>query len=110
MRGPVICDNCGRQVVRQARQQRFCSARCKERARGRRRSRKASSGLDTGAPSHPTKKLNGFSALEGLESRSSLTQRAVEVEFFGGRTWRPVVSSDGVALEVAKIRPPTLVR
>jgi len=110
MRGPVICDNCGREVVRQARQQRFCSAGCKEAARGRRRSRKALLTRDTGAPSHPPKKLNGFSALEGPESRSSLVQTAVEVEFFGGRTWRPAVSSGGVAGEVARIRPRALMR
>jgi hypothetical protein len=37
-------------------------------------------------------------------------QRAVEVEFFGGRTWRPAVSSGGVAVEVARIRPRALAR
>jgi hypothetical protein len=36
-------------------------------------------------------------------------QMAVEVEFFGGRTWRSVVSSGGVTCEVAKIRPRALV-
>jgi hypothetical protein len=110
MRGPVICDNCGREVERQARQQRFCSARCKEAARGRRRSRKALLTRDAGAPSHPLKKLNGFSALEGPESRSSLVRTAIETEFFGGRTWRPAVSSGGVEVEVARIRPRALMR
>src|SRR5262249_50853650 len=37
----VVCPICGSSVARRARQQRFCSARCKERQRGRTRVRKS---------------------------------------------------------------------
>jgi predicted nucleic acid-binding Zn ribbon protein len=91
---PVVCIRCGRVVPRKARQQQFCSDTCRERARER--SRKAFVGRTTGAPTNPPKKLNGFNRYGGPKSRSSLAHSAVQTEFFGGRTWRTVVSSDGV--------------
>jgi hypothetical protein len=93
-------------VPRKARQQRFCSDTCRERARER--SRKAFLGCDTGAPTNPPKKLNGFNRYGGSESRSSLAHNAVQTEFFGGRTWRTVASSDGIVSAVSSWRPRTL--
>lgn len=62
---PVVCTQCGRTVTRQARQQKYCSTRCRELAK--QHSRKAFLDHDT-------------------------------------RTWRSVVSSDGVVCEVSTLR------
>jgi hypothetical protein len=61
-------------------------------------------GRATGAPANPPKKLNGFNRYGEPKSRSSLAHNAVQTEFFGGRTWRTVVSSDGVVSEVSTWR------
>jgi hypothetical protein len=34
--------------------------------------------------------------------------RAIDVEVFGGRHWRPVASSDGIVVLVSQMRPRTL--
>ena len=109
---PVVCARCGRSVPRQARQQRFCSDRCRERnregERGKQRSRKALLRGDTGAPRAPPKKANGFNVLSAPKSRSSIALQAprhvIEAEIFGGRVWRSVVSSSGVVCEVGALR------
>jgi len=107
---PVICAHCGRSVPRKARQQKFCSAHCRELARER--CRKASLGQDTGAPTNPPKKINGFKSLQAPKSGSSIALRAphhvIEAEVFGGRVWRQVVSPSGVVCEVGTLRPRAL--
>jgi hypothetical protein len=113
----VCCPICGRIVTRKARQQRFCSDRCRERnregERGKTRSRKALLGGDTGAPRAPIEKANGFKSLPAPKSGSSIALKAprkvLETEVFGGRTWRQVVSSGGVVCEVGTLRKRTLV-
>jgi hypothetical protein len=71
---PVCCPICGRIVPRKARQQRFCSARCrcrdKEHTRGKKRSRKALLERDTGAPTTPLEKANGFNLFGRARRRS----------------------------------------
>ena len=108
---PVICAGCGRQVQRQSRQQRFCSARCKE--KGRTRVRRAFLGRDTGAPTHPPKNGNEFKALWGAKSVSSprilAPSRVLDAEIWGRRDWRETVSSGGVAVEVSRVRSRSLV-
>jgi hypothetical protein len=103
---PVICFRCGRAVPRQARQQKFCSARCREAAK--QRSRKAFLGQDTGAPPNPPKKVNGFNILRTQKNGSSIPQNlrrtVIEAEAFGGRKWRQVTSSGGVVCEVSTLR------
>src|SRR5262249_57203702 len=99
-------------VPRKARQQRFCSDRCRERnkegERGKKRSRKALLGGDTGAPPAPLKKANGFNTLPAPKSGSSIALQAprhvIEAELFGGREWQPVISSGGVVCEVGTLR------
>jgi hypothetical protein len=107
---PVICSQCGRSAPRKARQQKFCSARCREKARER--SRKAFLGQATGAPTNPLKKANGFNVLPAWKSGSSIAPRVpreiIEIEVFGGRAWREVTSSDGVVCEASTLRPRTL--
>jgi hypothetical protein len=122
---PVCCPICGRTVPRKARQQRFCSARCrgrgKEHTRGKERSRKASpaetavqtikNGVGyptTGAPTTPPEKANGFNLFGPPKSGSSIAlqapPRVIEAEVFGGRVWRQVVSPGGVVCEVGALR------
>src|SRR5262249_24936948 len=101
---------CGRSVPRQARQQKFCSARCRKLAN--QRVRKAFLGQDTGGPSNPPKNINGFNLFEPPENGSSIgpngPRAAVEIEIWGGRSWRQVTSADGVICEVAVLRLRTL--
>lgn len=52
-RAAVVCAACGRSVERAARQQLYCSSRCREKAKER--SRKALLGGYTGAPPNPKK-------------------------------------------------------
>jgi hypothetical protein len=107
---PVVCRVCGRRVERAARQQLYCSRVCRE--RGKERVRKASLGGDTGAPPNPPKKLNGNNHFGAGKSRSSIPQNlwreVIETEVFAGRSWRPVISSDGVFCEVSTLRPRAL--
>jgi hypothetical protein len=107
---PVVCRVCGRCVERAARQQLYCSRACRE--RGKERVRKASLGPTTGAPPNPLKKLNGANGLHGSKARSSTPQNllrdVIETEIFAGRSWRPVISSDGVVCWVSTLRPRAL--
>jgi hypothetical protein len=99
---PVVCIRCGHVVPRQARQQKYCSAHCRELAKER--CRKAFLGQDTSAP----KKINGFKFLPAPKSRSRIALQAprqvIEAEVFGGRAWRPIISSGGVVCWVGTLR------
>src|SRR5262245_28884789 len=97
---PVVCAKCGRRIPRQAKQQRYCGRRCRKRANY---AKTAVQPLQnepryptSGVPTNPHKKANGFNALQGQKTGSRVAQtlrRAVlELEVFGGRQWREVVS------------------
>jgi hypothetical protein len=104
---PVSCASCGRVVARRARQQRYCSARCQEKARAR--VRKAVFGRDTRAPGDPPKKHKQFKALQRAKTLSSYDifgpEEVLAIEVFG-RTWQRAISTDGVPIEISKLRPP----
>jgi hypothetical protein len=108
---PVTCAGCGREVARRARQQRFCSARCKEKARTR--VRKAFLTGDTGASSQPYKKDREFKALQRAKTLSShrilAPEQVLAIEVFGGRVWQHATSRDGVVVEIGRIRGRALV-
>ena len=67
---PVICAECGLKAARKAKQQRYCSDRCRE--KGKDRSRKALMGGDTGAPPNPPKNISAINNLQGAKSGSSI--------------------------------------
>jgi hypothetical protein len=100
---------CGRIVQRAARQQKFCSVRCRQRNAYAENVRTGvfSDGLgqDTALPTNPIKNSNGFNSLQA--TKSGLTpaicgpRRVIEAELFAGRDWAPVVSPDGVICVVA---------
>jgi len=81
-RNPVICANCGRRAERKAKQQRYCSDRCRE--KGKDRSRKALMGGDTGAPPNPNKNINAINNLQGAKSGSS-----IPINLLGGADFQP---------------------
>ena len=100
---PVICEACGRAVARKARQQRYCSDRCRESCK--KRSRKAGMGGYTGAPPKPPKSSKQIIGVRGgkIGSIPSVFAPAhiLEQEVFAGR-WERAVSSDGVAYLVRR--------
>jgi hypothetical protein len=106
---PVTCPACGRRVTRKARQQIFCSRRCRQRANY---AKAVAEGRWTAPPTKPSKKANGLNGLQARKGRSSISperwRAIVEVEIFGGRRWQAVVSSDGVSCQVSQLRPRAL--
>jgi len=109
---PVTCASCGREVQRRARQQRFCSDRCRNREIGRKRVRKAFLGRDTRAPANPPKKDKEFKVLQRAKTLSSRgifgPAHVLAAEVFD-RKWEPRVSSGGVVIEVGRLRQRALV-
>src|SRR5262249_6232876 len=104
---PVQCGSCGTIVERRSRQHRFCSPGCKERARVRRpRDRKLNAARAV-LPSHPPKKMN---QINGGQKANIIGQKhVIAAEVWGGREWTPMVSSDGVAIGVSRLRQRALV-
>src|SRR5262245_20247331 len=109
---PVTCASCGREVQRRARQQRFCSDRCRNREIGRKRVRKAFLGRDARAPANPPKKDKEFKVLQRAKQQSSKgifgPADVLAVEVFG-RTWKSTIGSGGVPVEIGRLRQRALV-
>jgi hypothetical protein len=111
---PVVCPICERRVARRMRGQRYCSKRCRQKANYAKKVARGDFSTRTIArPTSPLKKQRKLNALQGAKTRS--TARIVgpadvlAVEVFGGRTWQPAMSSDGVAVEVSRLRSRALV-
>ena len=109
---PVRCEACGHAVIRRSRQQRFCSDRCRDFARRENNARTAFKnpvvGQDTGKPTKPPKKSNGFNSLQAAKSGSTPRifglRRVIERELFAGCDWHEETSPDGVVIQVARFR------
>jgi hypothetical protein len=108
---PVICKNCGRRVARQSRQQNYCSRRCRQRthyaksvAEGR---FDPLLGHHSGLPTNPLGKLSTINSLAQEKSGStpSICGPAVtiRIEIVARWHWVPIVSPDGVRVEVARL-------
>src|SRR5262249_50107529 len=99
---PLTCASCGREVQRRARQQRFCSDRCRNREIGRKRVRKAFLRRDTRAPANPPKKDKEFKVLQRVKRQSTMRilgpAAVLACELFD-RAWQPAISSGGVPVE-----------
>src|SRR5262249_15546795 len=111
---PVNCPSCGRKVRRQARQQRFCSRRCRQKANyGVKVARGGFSTRTIARRTTPPKKGNKFKALQWAKTLSShgvlAPAHVLACEVFGGRGWRHATSSGGVAVEVGHLRSRALV-
>ena len=80
---------------------------------GRRRVKKALLGGDTGGPTKRTKIANKINALQRAKIQSSTRilgpSNVIAVEVFGGRAWQPLISTGGVAVERAQLRPRVLI-
>jgi hypothetical protein len=110
---PVVCANCGRKVARRMRGQRYCSQRCRQRTnRALKPFKNAPRYPSSGGATTPLKKDNKNNALQGAKTLSSPRILApadvLAVEVFH-RTWMPAVSSDGIAIEVSRLRARALV-
>src|SRR5262249_27067500 len=69
---PVNCTSCGREVQRRARQQRFCSKRCRQKANyGEKVARGDFSTRTIARPTNPPKRDNKFKALQRAKTLSS---------------------------------------
>jgi hypothetical protein len=102
---PFTCSACGRVVERKARQQKFCSERC--RMRGRYFASKPENKSLTGLPcqkhsTNPPKNINDVKA----NSQGVFGPPCAEVT--NAHTWTPATSSSGVASFVTTLRQPAL--
>lgn len=114
---PVMCAHCQRTVRRKSRQQRFCSRRCRvsaHRAKAALEQIRIRPRYPHGLSETNARKKAGIS--NGLRERFSGSTphifgpaRVIETEVYGGRNWRSVVSSDGVTVEIARLRPRALI-
>jgi hypothetical protein len=87
---PVNCPACGRAVPRKARQQTYCSRRCRQRAYWDRKATAriaASVTRDTGRSTKPSKSANSIKGLPGQKSGSSDFGDA-PLDLVGGGSWR----------------------
>ncbi len=111
---PVLCASCGRTTERAARNQVYCSPRCRE--KGKERSRKALLTRCTGAPPPPQKLESKINSLQGRISGSSppkihargwqAPSRVIDAHFPAGVE---TVSAGGVVSFVARLSRPALV-
>jgi hypothetical protein len=86
---PVTCAACGRRVTRKARQQRFCSDRCRDYEKGQRRVRKSFLSTDTRASPNPLFFPNKNNELQRPKSGSS-----IPLNVLGGYHWPNAVPVD----------------
>jgi len=110
---PVNCPSCGREVPRRARQQRFCSRRCRQKGNyGEKVARGDFSTRTIARSTNPPKRDNKFKALQLAKTLSSNRifgpADVLDAEVFN-RHWQPAVSSGGVMLQVSRVHARALV-
>jgi hypothetical protein len=108
------CESCGKPIVHRAgRRPTYCSDRCRLREFGRRRVRKSLRGGDTGRPTKRTRTASKNNALQRAKIQSSTRilgpSNVIAIEVFGGRAWKPLTSTGGVAVEQAQVQPRVLI-
>jgi hypothetical protein len=109
---PVRCPVCDKREQRRARQQTYCSRKCRQRAHYDKSVAQGRFnpllGKDTGLPTNPPKKMCNFNELQTAKTGSSLRicgpPWVTERELFAGRDWREATSTDGVVCLVASLR------
>jgi hypothetical protein len=112
----LVCECCGRKVERKSRQQRHCSRRCRQKANYAQKVRRGVFSTpttpDTALPTAPPKKALDSNALQRAKTLSSTRiigpARVIAAEVFN-RDWQAAVSSDGVAIEISRVRQRALV-
>jgi hypothetical protein len=108
----IACTVCGRSILhRSGRRPQVCSTRCRNRKNGRRRVRKAFLTRDTGGAAKRAKNNNQTKALEWAQKQSSTRiigpAEVIAVEL--NRVWQAAISSDGIPIEVGRLRQRALV-
>jgi hypothetical protein len=100
---PVRCPVCDKRVQRRARQQTYCSRKCRQRAHYDKSV--AEGRKDTRLPTNPPQKSCNFSELQATKTGSSLRiygpAGVIEREVFGRFQWREIVSPDGIRCQIA---------
>jgi hypothetical protein len=112
---PVVCPVCGRRVLRRARAQRFCSTKCRmrshraEQVRNGERNKNGAPIGDTRRVTIPLKNISKVKLLQRAESQSIRRifgpPHIIEAECFASHSWEPRISSEGVLIETASLRP-----
>jgi hypothetical protein len=110
---PVACPVCERRVARRMCGQRYCSRRCRQRANYAEKVARGDFSTRTIAlPTTPQKLDSKFKTLQRAKRLSSIDILApahvIGIEVFG-RSWKPGISSGGVAIEVGRLRARALV-
>src|SRR5436190_22847891 len=85
----LSCGACGRRVGRKARQQRYCSDRCRDYEKGQRRVRKSFLSTDTRASPNPP-----FLPTKNNELRGAKSGASIPLNVLGGHRWSNAVSVD----------------
>jgi hypothetical protein len=93
--------------------QRYCSRRCRQKANYAEKVARGDFATHTTAlPTTPLKKGSKFKALQRAKTLSShrilAPARVLAVELFN-RDWQSSTSSDGIAIEISRLRPRVLV-
>jgi hypothetical protein len=93
----VSCHACGRKVKRKARQQKFCSDRCRDFARRENKVRTAIKNAagyqDSGQPTNHPKSASKINGLQGV-----ITGSSIPFNVLGGYRWPNAVSVDPAVL------------
>jgi endogenous inhibitor of DNA gyrase (YacG/DUF329 family) len=107
------CPICGNAITtkRAGRKRRFCSHRCRDEAWRNRNFQKTAHTKQSrrNAINSPTQSIICDGQKRGRASvDAALWRQILDIEVIGGRDWLPVVSSDGVASQMALLAPPLL--
>src|SRR5262245_46705757 len=102
------CPVCESRFKRRARQQHYCSQRCRQKANYVKQAGLGSlAGQDTVLPTKALKSSREINALQIAKPRSSVRiigpRTVIEAELIAGRDWQEVVSSAGVVSYVSRI-------
>ena len=106
----VQCLSCGRTVARNARQQNYCSTKCRKRNWGKKRCRKAGLTTDTREATNSPKLVSKINSVRVTKSGPIPPvfglAHIIHAEVFAGRKWKQVTSQDGVTCLVAQAVSP----
>jgi hypothetical protein len=118
--GCTECQTCRRPFARRAVHQAYCSVRCRVTSLRQKRAR-ARNAADPAHPSGPREiiapRANPAEKLQSNQwpcnaekhgDRSALWHEIVEIEIVARRSWKPVVSPDGVPAEVTQLSSRTI--
>ena len=107
----VLCPVCGKRVQRKARQQTYCSRKCRQQAHYDKSVAEGrfnpTLGGDTGLPTNPPRKVCNCSELRATKMRSTPRicgpHDVIARELFAGLVWQPTISPDDVTCAITHL-------